>query len=133
MKILVTGAAGFIGFHAAKRLLDDGHQVVGLDNLNDYYEVSLKQDRLALLMHWAPTRSCAVTPTVQPLRAAWPTIWSVVCMSLGRLMRGIASIAATVSNNFIPMGVVLSRSMRFRSLTSSDQSEMSISVAMMSS
>lgn len=49
MKILVTGAAGFIGFHVAKRLLDDGHKVVGLDNLNDYYEVSLKQDRLALL------------------------------------------------------------------------------------
>lgn len=47
--ILVTGAAGFIGFHLAKRLLDLGHQVVGLDNLNDYYDVNLKRDRLALL------------------------------------------------------------------------------------
>lgn len=44
--ILVTGAAGFIGFHLAKSLLADGHVVIGLDNLNDYYDVSLKLDRL---------------------------------------------------------------------------------------
>lgn len=49
MKYLVTGAAGFIGFHVARRLCHDGHQVVGIDNLNDYYEVSLKEARLALL------------------------------------------------------------------------------------
>lgn len=49
MRILVTGAAGFIGFHVALRLLGCGNQVVGLDNLNDYYEVSLKQARLAHL------------------------------------------------------------------------------------
>ena len=46
MKFLVTGAAGFIGFHVSKRLLQAGHQVVGIDNLNDYYDVSLKQARL---------------------------------------------------------------------------------------
>ncbi|MBA3981000.1 MAG: capsular biosynthesis protein CpsI [Alcanivorax sp.] len=46
MKILVTGAAGFIGFHVARTLLADEHEVVGLDNLNDYYDVSLKQARL---------------------------------------------------------------------------------------
>lgn len=49
MKFLVTGAAGFIGFHVCGRLLQAGHQVVGIDNLNDYYEVSLKQARLDLL------------------------------------------------------------------------------------
>ncbi len=49
MEILVTGAAGFIGFHLARRLLDRGDTVVGLDNLNDYYDVTLKQARLAQL------------------------------------------------------------------------------------
>jgi UDP-glucuronate 4-epimerase len=47
--ILVTGAAGFIGFHLSKKLLGLGYQVTGLDNLNDYYEVSLKENRLAQL------------------------------------------------------------------------------------
>ena len=49
MKILVTGAAGFIGFHLSARLLARGDEVVGLDNLNDYYDVSLKKARLAQL------------------------------------------------------------------------------------
>ena len=46
MKILITGAAGFIGYHLAKRLLDEGHEIIGLDNVNDYYDVSLKYARL---------------------------------------------------------------------------------------
>jgi UDP-glucuronate 4-epimerase len=49
MSLLVTGAAGFIGFHFVKRLLKHGTPVVGLDNLNDYYEVSLKEARLSQL------------------------------------------------------------------------------------
>lgn len=49
MKFLVTGAAGFIGYYVAERLLAAGHQVVGIDNLNDYYDVSLKVARLDLL------------------------------------------------------------------------------------
>ena len=49
MKVLVTGAAGFIGMHASERLLARGDQVVGLDNLNDYYDPQLKLDRLARL------------------------------------------------------------------------------------
>ena len=49
MRILVTGAAGFIGYHTAARLLDRGYEVTGLDNLNPYYDVSLKEARLARL------------------------------------------------------------------------------------
>lgn len=46
MKILVTGAAGFIGFHLSERLLAEGHTVVGIDNINDYYDINLKYARL---------------------------------------------------------------------------------------
>ncbi|RPH27733.1 NAD-dependent epimerase [Buttiauxella warmboldiae] len=56
MKFLVTGAAGFIGFHVSERLLAAGHQVIGIDNLNDYYDVNLKQARLALLTPYASFR-----------------------------------------------------------------------------
>ena len=49
MKIMVTGVAGFIGFNVAQSLLDAGHQVTGIDNLNNYYDVQLKKDRLAQL------------------------------------------------------------------------------------
>ncbi len=46
MKILITSTAGFIGYHFANRMVEDGHEVVGLDNINDYYDVQLKYDRL---------------------------------------------------------------------------------------
>lgn len=49
MKILVTGAAGFIGFHVSRKLLEHGHTVFGLDNLNDYYDINLKLGRLSQL------------------------------------------------------------------------------------
>jgi UDP-glucuronate 4-epimerase len=48
-RILVTGAAGFIGFHLSRRLLEEGATIVGIDNLNDYYDVNLKKARLAIL------------------------------------------------------------------------------------
>ena len=47
MSFLITGGAGFIGYHLAERLLSRGETVVGLDNLNDYYSVQLKKDRIA--------------------------------------------------------------------------------------
>ena len=48
-KILVTGSAGFIGFHFSKHLLEDGFEVLGIDNMNDYYNPQLKESRLAEL------------------------------------------------------------------------------------
>ena len=47
MKVLITGTAGFIGFHLTERLLREGHAVIGVDQVNDYYDVNLKIDRLA--------------------------------------------------------------------------------------
>lgn len=49
MKILITGCAGFIGFHTTKKLLKKGHEIIGIDNLNNYYDVKLKKDRLDIL------------------------------------------------------------------------------------
>jgi UDP-glucuronate 4-epimerase len=50
MRLLLTGSAGFIGFHVTKRLLDKGHEVISVDNLNNYYDPVLKQDRLEQLL-----------------------------------------------------------------------------------
>ena len=50
MKILVTGAVGFIGFHLCEKLLEDKHQILGIDNINNYYDVKLKKDRLKILL-----------------------------------------------------------------------------------
>ncbi|MBK9332923.1 MAG: GDP-mannose 4,6-dehydratase [Ignavibacteria bacterium] len=49
MKILVTGAAGFIGFHTCKKLCEEGYEITGIDNINNYYDIGLKQSRLELL------------------------------------------------------------------------------------
>ena len=49
MKILLTGAAGFIGYHVSKSLLDDGFEVLGIDNINNYYDTKLKIDRIKQL------------------------------------------------------------------------------------
>ena len=51
MEILITGAAGFIGFHLSNRLLESGHHVFGIDNLNPYYDIKLKKSRLSLLQN----------------------------------------------------------------------------------
>ncbi len=52
MNILITGVAGFIGAALSLRLLNEGHRVWGIDNLNDYYDVSLKKDRLSRLSRY---------------------------------------------------------------------------------
>ena len=57
MKYLVTGSAGFIGFHLTKRLCEQGHDVVGIDNLNDYYDVNLKEARLAELDQFTDSKA----------------------------------------------------------------------------
>ena len=49
MRIIVTGAAGFIGMHVAKKLLDRGDEILGIDNLNRYYDIKLKTDRIKQL------------------------------------------------------------------------------------
>ena len=67
MKILITGAAGFIGYHLCRRLLDEGHQITGIDSLNDYYDVRLKLARLAELGIDAPTDD---TPQLRSSRTA---------------------------------------------------------------
>ena len=57
-KILVTGSSGFIGMHLCKNLLDDGYIVEGIDNMNDYYDVSLKESRLSLLSEYEKFSFC---------------------------------------------------------------------------
>ena len=55
MSYLITGAAGFIGFHLALKLLEEGKKVIGVDNLNSYYDVNLKKSRLEILRDKFPT------------------------------------------------------------------------------
>ena len=55
-RVFITGSAGFIGFHLSHRLLEDGFTVIGLDNLNDYYDVNLKNDRLSILKQYSSFR-----------------------------------------------------------------------------
>lgn len=61
MRVLVTGSAGFIGFHTAKKLLERGDEVVGFDSVNDYYDTSLKEARLAILEQTAKETGSAYT------------------------------------------------------------------------
>src|SRR5437773_11653343 len=84
MKALVTGAAGFIGFHVSKRLLERGDSVVGLDNLNAYYDVKLKEARLDCLR---PLRGFEFVRADTADRAAMEKVWD------GRRFDGIVHLA----------------------------------------
>ena len=53
INIMVTGVAGFIGFHFAKKILNDGYNILGIDNMNNYYDPCLKQGRLDELAHYS--------------------------------------------------------------------------------
>lgn len=64
MKILVIGAAGFLGFYVCQCLLKRGDQVIGMDNLNDYYDVSLKEARVAQLL---PYENFALSSLTWPI------------------------------------------------------------------
>jgi UDP-glucuronate 4-epimerase len=77
LKTLITGAAGFIGMNCALRLLDRGDEVIGIDNLNDYYDVSLKQARLARLEPHAKFGFHKLTSAT-----AMPCLICLLCISL---------------------------------------------------
>jgi nucleoside-diphosphate-sugar epimerase len=79
MKILITGVAGFIGYHLATRLLVEGYEVYGVDNLNDYYDVRLKRDRLQQILpqsnfNWEYL-DISDRPSVAKLFAAHKRFW----------------------------------------------------------
>lgn len=65
-QMLITGCAGFIGFHLAKRLLEEGQAVVGLDNLNSYYDVQLKAGRHPIRAQVMPRTGFTISATTSP-------------------------------------------------------------------
>lgn len=72
MRFLITGTAGFIGFHLARRLLEDGHTVVGVDNFSDYYDITLKDGRNAILEGYEGFRVERVAlEDAEALNAVW--------------------------------------------------------------
>ena len=90
MKILVTGAAGFIGFHTSKYLLERGDTVVGLDNFNDYYDVALKEGRAAMLVYLSGFILFMIGVFMGSgglAAASWIAVIGVVIYFLGGLLR----------------------------------------------
>ena len=69
MKILITGTVGFIGMHLSKKILDEGHQVFGIDNINDYYDVKLKLSRLKILKKYKNFTFCKADITSKKINS----------------------------------------------------------------
>jgi UDP-glucuronate 4-epimerase len=121
MTVLVTGAAGFIGSHVAARLLADGHRVIGIDNMNAYYDVSLKQariDRLAHLPGFVFRRlDVADRHAIHPLAEEFPGISRIVHLAAQAGVRhSLSDPYAYVTANVMGQVVMLELARRLEDL-----------------
>lgn len=111
MKVLITGAAGFIGFHLAMRLLQEGHEIVGLDNCNDYYDVQLKEDRLKLLTTYPAFRfvraDMADSPAMDALFAAQGFSHVVNLAAQAGVRYSIENPRSYIQSNLVGFGNIL--------------------------
>ena len=96
-RILITGVAGFIGFHLAKSLLDSGLNICGVDEVNDYYDIKLKNDRLNILKKYSKFRFNKLDiSNLSELREAFLDFKPNVVFSKVRGMRAISIIFASI-------------------------------------
>jgi UDP-glucuronate 4-epimerase len=121
MTVLVTGAAGFIGMHVARALLARGERVIGLDSLNDYYDVSLKQARLAQLTPHAAfafeKRDISDRDAILALLEAYPGIDRIVHLAAQAGVRhSLVDPYAYVTSNVMGQVVMLEFARRLKSL-----------------
>ncbi len=111
MNVFITGAAGFIGSALAQRLLDDGHSVCGLDNLNDYYDVNLKKDRLERLTSHSNFESIHIDladrPAMTDLFQQHPFDCVVNLAAQAGVRYSIENPASYVDSNMVGFGNIL--------------------------